>query len=100
MQDILSTLISPSLLEQESFFKVGIKQNANNLCEASLLDTRRTYEGRGRIKKHREQGIEEGVPWGKIMLREEMAFGRSIKMILNPTYIAAVLYALLHLLTP
>lgn len=51
MQDILSTLISPSLLEGESLLKMGIKQNANNLCSSSLLDI---YDGHVSAKQRRE----------------------------------------------
>lgn len=66
MQDIWSALISPSLLERESFLKMGIKQNANNLCYSSLLDVQWMKEGKGKVRKHREQGTEESASQGKV----------------------------------
>lgn len=66
VQDILSTLISPSLLEQESFLKVSMKQNANNWCRASLVDAQWTYKDKGTTRRYPVQGMQEALPRDKV----------------------------------
>lgn len=97
MQGIWSALISPSLLEQESFLKMGIKQNANNLCYSSLLDVQWMNEGKGKVSKHGEQGTGESVSQGKMKQGNEPELGRTTKMASSLSYIPTALDTLTHL---
>lgn len=75
---------------------MGIKQNANNSCNLSLLDIRWTYEGKGKVRKHSKA-------FKRVFLRvkrrqgNEPELGRTTKMASSPTYIPTAPEALIHL---